>query len=1074
MICKKAVPYFLLILFFYSDTICAQSRTISGTITEAETGITLSGCNIVQQGTTNHAVSDGDGNYQISATGDSIVLVASFVGFNVQLRTVKSDTVNFEMKEAEWLLEEALVLAYNRLSPSERLSYSVQKLDNREIDAVKAPNFVDNLSGKLAGVNITQGASGVGSSSRISIRGENSFTNNDPLFVVDGVPINNTSAFNFTNAAAAGFQEVDFGNGAMEINSDDVESVTILKGPSAAAIYGSRAANGVVLLNLKRDTKLGVSGSFSSSVFIDRPFSLPKFQNKYGQGNSGEFEFVDGLGAGINDNITYSWGPELDAGITIPQFDSPVNLPSGETVRGGDVAVHGGATITPTEFQSQPNNLSDFYQTGVTTINTASLKYGGDQAKARISFSDLNSDSFIPGVNLDRQNAGLGFVFDPSNFKIDGSFNYIYSTSDNRPSSGYGSENINYSLVAWGPRSLNIESLKNYWQPGLEGLQQYSFNYTFFDNPYFILHENINAFDRDRIFGNIGIAYELATDFTLKFSSGVDYSSELRRFRRNYSTNRFRTGAYAEQEAQFREVNNTTTLQYDRQFKQTSVDVLLGINRMEQTVTSKQSQTLSLAQSGVFNFGNAAAPIEIFQNNRQKRINSLFAQVNWGFYDVLFIDFTARNDWSSALATPQSTANVSFLYPSVSLAYGFSEQLNLPEFISFAKLRAGWAQVGNDTDPYQTTAAFVSDVPYQSEPTFSAQDEIPNNNLLPEKTNAIELGLDLHLLDDRLRIDLTYYDSKTENQIISFPVPISSGYTERIVNGGAVRSKGWEIMADFYQRLGRDSWWKTRVNFSSNRSTVEELPEGADKITLAFSRVYDNENQTIWFQVEEGGEIGDMYGTGYLKNENGDFIINAAGQFIADNELKKLGNYNPDFVLGFSNAFGWKNWSLDFLLDWRKGGQILSRTLSLAGVAGQLEETLNRPEEGIIAEGVVNVGEEDDPVWEANATAVSAESYYRQYYDRNHEENNIYSASYLKLRQFSIGYNFYQGPNSNAFLGQTRLNISLIGRNIWAWSAIPHFDPEQFAVQGNQFISGVEDMSYPTARSLGVKVSLDF
>ena len=264
------------------------------------------------------------------------------------------------------------------------------------------------------------------------------------------------------------------------------------------------------------------------------------------------------------------------------------------------------------------------------------------------------------------------------------------------------------------------------------------------------------------------------------------------------------------------------------------------------------------------------------------------------------------------------------------------------------------------------------------------------------------------------------------------------------------------------------------MNFSRNVSTVESLPEGADKITLAFSRVYDNVNQTIWFQVEEGGKIGDMYGTGYQKNENGDFVIGADGRFIADNSLKKIGNYNPDFILGISNELVYKNWNLNFLLDWRQGGQLVSRTLSLAGVGGQLIETENRPEEGIVAEGVVNVGSSDNPVWQTNTTAISAESYYRQYYDRNHEENNVYDASYLKLRQLSIGYTF-SSARETGFLGNGRqLNVALIGRNLFAWSKIPHFDPEQLAVQGNQFISGVEDMSYPSSRSLGVKLGFDF
>ncbi|MGB0950275.1 MAG: TonB-dependent receptor plug domain-containing protein, partial [Marinirhabdus sp.] len=368
-----------------------------------------------------------------------------------------------------------------------------------------AVNFLDNLSGKLAGVAISQGATGVGSSSKITIRGEASFSNNNPLFVVDGTPINNQTAFNFTNEAAAGFQEIDFGNGAMEVNSDDIQSVTVLKGPSAAALYGARAANGVVVIATKNGRgKKGLGIGINTSLFVDTAFRLPHFQNRYGQGNSGAFEYVDGLGGGVNDNITYSWGPRLGTGLLVPQFDSPVQLPNGTVVRGGDTSLYSGLPIIPTAFRPHPDNVKDFYRTGVTAINNISVFDGFERGSYRLSFTDLRSGSIIPGVNLDRQTVAAKLHFDPTEkTQIKATVNYVNSKSDNRPSNGYGSENVNYSLVAWGPRSLNIKSLRNYWQPGLEGVQQYSFNYTFFDNPYFILLENRNSFERDRIFGNL-------------------------------------------------------------------------------------------------------------------------------------------------------------------------------------------------------------------------------------------------------------------------------------------------------------------------------------------------------------------------------------------------------------------------------------------------------------------------------------------------------------------------------------------------------------------------------------------
>lgn len=1060
-----------IIYLFSIGLVIAQESNFTGIVLDADTQLPLTGASVIEKGTSNGVTTDIDGQFELKTLNSDAVLIFSFIGYQ-PLEMRGSLAMVIPLSPDISILDEIVVTALNLERSTKGLGYAVQKLNSKDIAEVKSPNFVDNLAGRVAGVTVNQGATGVGSSSKITIRGEASFTNNNPLFVVDGIPINNTTNFNFSNAAAAGFQEVDFGNGGMELSQDDIEAVTILKGPNSAALYGTRAANGVVLITTKDGSgNQGLGISVNTSTFIDRPFQLPDFQNKYGQGNSEQFEFVDGLGGGINDNITYSWGPKLDAGLNIPQFDSPVQLANGTIVRGGDVSVHGGATITPTPFNSHPDNLKNFYETGVTSVNNIAISSASTSGNFRLSLTDLRSKSFIPGVNLNRKTAVGNFTFRPTEkLKISSSIQYINSQSDNRPANGYGSENINYSLVAWGPRSLNIESLKDYWQPGLENIQQFSFNYTFFDNPYFILLENRNSFNRDRVFGHIGASYDLTSDLSFHITSGMDYSNELRKYRRNFSTNRFKTGAYAEQNVFFREVNTNFLLRYQKQLWGISADFSLGGNRMDQSAATKQTEALSLAQPGIFNFSNAASPLNVYQFESNKRINSFYGIAKFSYDNFLFLDITARNDWSSALASPSSTDHVSFFYPSTSLAYILSNTIDLPAFFSFAKLRASWAQVGNDTAPYQTSSAFVAGTSYHSQPTFTNQDIIANADLNPEKTTAIEVGTDLRFFDDKLMFDLTYYDALTEHQIISFPVPISSGYQERVVNGGAVRSKGIEILAGVTVFQNPHFNWDTYLNFSHSSATVESLPKGAEKITLAYSRVYDNVNQTVWFQVEEGGHIGDMYGTGYLKNENGQFIIDDEGKFIADNTLRKLGNYNPDFILGWSNEISYKNWNLSFLLDWHQGGELVSRTLSLAGVSGQLKETENRPEAGIIADGVVNIGTPEDPVWQPNTTAVSAEGYFRQFHDRNHEENNVYDASYLKLRQLSIGYKLHLNKDKKGRI----LNISLIGRNLYAWSKIPHFDPEQLAVQGNKFISGVEDMSYPSSRSFGLKLGLNF
>jgi TonB-linked SusC/RagA family outer membrane protein len=1065
--------YFFMVVAFCFSAIGFSQQTISGTVTDTENQ-PLSYVNVLLKETSRGTTTNENGNFEIDAPNENSILIFSAVGFQSQeISIINKRVLKVVLKENSEQLGEVVITALGIKRETKELGYVVQSIDAKDVAEVKAVNFLDNLAGKFAGVTITQGATGVGSTSKITIRGEASFSNNNPLFVVDGVPINNNSVFNFSNEAAAGFQEIDFGNGAMEINPDDIAGVSVLKGPSAAALYGTRASNGVIVIETKSGSKSkGLGISYNTSFFVDSAFQLPDFQNEFGQGNSGQFAFVDGLGGGINDNISYSWGPRLNQGTLIPQFDSPVTLPNGTVVRGADTALYSGLPITPTPFNSHPNNLKDFYNTGTTFINNIAISSGFDKGNYRLSFTDLRSESIIPGVNLDRQTVSARLGFTPTDkLKISAAFNYVNSQSDNRPSNGYGSENINYALVGWGPRSADINSLRNYWQPGLKGLQQYSFNYTFFDNPFFTLLENTNAFNRDRVFGNLSANYAISKNLSASIRTGMDYSSELRQMRRNFSSNRFRNGGYAEHDVFYREINTDFLLNYNKVFNDFKIDVSLGGNRLDQKAFTGQSQTTSLAQPGIFRLSNAASPIEVFEFESNKRINSFYGIAKFSYINFLYLDITGRNDWSSALATPFSVDNTSFFYPSISSSFILSEVVELPRTISFAKLRASWAQVGNDTNPYQTTGAFVAQTPFNGQPTFSNQNTIANPNLRPESTSSFEVGADLRFFGDQLRFDISYYNALTSDQIISLPIGISSGFTQQVVNGGKVRSKGVEIITGISPIISNDFRWNSTLNFSSNRVTVEDLPQDEGRLTLAYSRIYDSQNQTVFLQVVEGGRVGDLYGTGYSKNDNGDFILTNQGRYIPDNNLQKLGNYNPDFMLGFNNQFNYQNWDLSFLLDWQQGGIIVSRTRALGNVGGQLSETAFRPDAGIVPNGVVNVGTVDSPVFERNTVAVSAESYYRQFYDRNHEENNIYDASFLKLRQFSIGYTF---DHLKVFNQTASLNLSLIGRNLFAITENPHFDPEQLSVQGQGFVGGVEDMSYATTRSFGFKAGFNF
>jgi TonB-linked SusC/RagA family outer membrane protein len=1064
---------YILGLVFWS--LCGFSqdlKKVSGKVVDKQTNEPIVGAAIQvlntkkQIGTT----SDTEGDFTLNVPENAEKIKVSIVGYTSKEVTITGSVLAILLEPGQ-ILDEVVVTALGLERQSKNLGYALQKLDGKEISNTKAVNFLDNLAGKVAGLTVVSGSTGVGGTSRISIRGESSFTNTNPLFVVDGIPINNNTIINNVNDDANGFMEVDFGNGAMEVNPDDIASVSVLKGPSAAALYGTRASNGVIVITTKKGSpQKGLGISFNSTFFSESPFKLPQFQNTFGQGNSGAFAYKNGLGGGVNDNITYSYGPKLDAGINVAQFDSPVTLPNGSTVRAGDIAVYSGQAITPTPFNSQPNNLKDFYQTGNTTINNLAISGGFDKGNYRLSLTNLDSKSIIPGVDLQRKNISTSLNFSPiQKLKISSNINYVNSSSDNRPATKYGSENVNYSLVAWLGRSNNIESLRNYWQPGLENVEQYSFNYTYFDNPFFTLYENRNGFNRDRVFGNISAKYDFTPELSLSVRSGIDNQIEKRTFRRNFSSNRFKQGAYAEQNVLYKEVNTDFLLNYNKNVGDFIADFSAGGNRMDQNANMDQTQTLSLAQPGIFSFSNAASPLEYYQTVGRKRINSLYGLAKFSYKNYLFLDITGRNDWSSSLASISSSANTSFFYPSVSGSFVVSNLVNLPESISFAKIRASIASVGNDTNPFQTAGTFVSSTAVGGLPTFTDQTQIANANLKPEQITSVEVGADVRFFNDRLKIDVTYFNSLNKNQILSLPIAVSSGYDQRSINGGAVRSHGFEAILGIDLVRNSPFKWNTNFNFSMYKNIVESLPDGAKTITLAYNRIYDNVNQTIWYQVKEGGRMGDMYGTGYKKNEAGQFIIGSDGRYIVDNTLIKLGNYNPDFILGMYNTFSYKDFSANLLLDWRQGGQLVSRTLALAGVAGQLKETENRPEAGIVAEGVVNVGTVESPVYQPNTKAVSAETYYRMYYDRNHEENNTYDASYLKIREASITYRL-----PIQYKRIENVTVSVIGRNLFAFSKIPHFDPEQFGIQGQKLMSGVEDMSYATSRSVGFKLGLNF
>lgn len=1064
--------YFVFVLLCLSSTVFGQALTVTGTVKDASAATALGNVTVVEKGTNNTVVSTAAGVFSIAVANPNAILIFSFAGFETrEVPVTANKAMEIALSPTNTTLNEVVVTALGIRRNAKELGYAVQTLRSKELTEVRQPNLVNALAGRVAGVQVTNGSSGVGSASRVVIRGENSLTgNNQPLFVVDGVPINNNPITNNTENNESGFQEVDYGNGAADISPDDIESITVLKGAAAAALYGSRAAAGAIVINTKDGGQKG-NGSvqFHSSLTFEKPLILPRYQNVYGAGAGGRFSYNDGFGGGVNDGGLTSFGPRME-GQLVNQFNSPSTDRNGNPVRGADIFARGGNPITPTPFVANPSNISDFYQTGTTAINNVSFSGGNERAGLRLSYTNLTNKGIVPGTDLKRNSLALsGRAAVNDRLVIRSFLNFINTGSSSRPGVGYGSENPMYTFN-WTGRQVNTADLKDYWQAGRKDFNQFNSNYLWLDNPYFTAYENRNGFDKNRLLGNASVTYTFSPDLTVRVRSGLDYFHDLRTSRRAFSTKRFANGAYREDEIDYREVNTDALVTYQPKINSRwATTFSAGGNVLMQRSQYKSTTANQLSVPGVYNFGNAKVPLVSLQELAERRINSLYAIANTGYNDFLFADFTLRNDWSSTL--PEEAR--SYLYYSAAASLIVSNLITLPSAISYAKARLSFAQVGNDTDPYQLSNTFVFNQNYGATPLLTNSTRFLNPGLTPEKLQSVEAGAEVYVLKDRLGIDVSVYQNTSTDQIIDLPTSASSGYLSRLVNGGKIRSRGVEVMVRAVPVNSASFRWNTNVQFSTNRSRVMELPAGVDQYVTGFESLYISADNTVFFIATpaNGGRVGDLYGTGLLQ-ANGQTVYNANGFPVRDPALRNLGNYNPDFMLGWNNDINYKNLSLGFLWDWRQGGVFLSRTFSLGSTSGVLASTLPGREGGIVGNGVVNTGTAASPKYEQNTKTISAADYYGQFYNRANEATSIFDATYLKLRQVSLAYTLPKTWSQK--IGASNLRLSVIASNVLLFTQNPNVDPEGNAVQGRRYVQGVDDMSLPSNRSLGINLNVNF
>ncbi|MET6998010.1 SusC/RagA family TonB-linked outer membrane protein [Chitinophaga defluvii] len=1038
------------------SSVLAQEVIVTGVITN-DKGEALPGVSVVEKGTKNGSTSDVDGKYRLRVSSSKATLVFRFIGYVAkEVPAGSGGQLNIRLESDTRELTGVVVTALGIKRQERALGYSIATLDGSKVNSVKEVNVANALSGKVAGVNVRSAGSDPGSTAFITIRGESSFssTPKQPLLVVDGIPVDN-GIRNPTQPLGSGV--VDYGSPMSDINPDDVETVTVLKGASAAALYGSRAAYGVILITTKTGAKAkkGLGVSVNSSIMVDQAWIYPNFQNEFGAGDR----------AGSDETISESsWGPRLNIGTKHIQWDSPLD---------------GNGNPIPTDWVAYPNRHKDFFKPGFTLTNNVAVTGNNDQGNFRLSYTNLTNEGIVPNTDLKRNtiNLAAGYKLN-KNVRISTNVSYIGNGSDNRPAVNRGSAaNIVYTTTP----NIDINKLKNYWLPGQVGVQQFSHVPGKVDNPYLIAYEATNGYNRDRIMGNVQLNIDITEALTLMLRTGLDHFSEQRETKRPFSLKSNPKGGYGFETSFFNEMNSDFLLTYKKAVSEDwFFSISGGASRMDRKTSGNSNFADALVVSGLYNISNAqAGTVRNYSGRSKKRINSVYGMGQVSYKNYIYLDLTARNDWTSSLPT----GNNSYFYPSASLSAVLTDMFHVTSGpLSFAKLRLNWAQVGGDTDPYQlyNTYRFGQDwgVVKKAELDFT----LKNNNLKPEIATSSEIGADLRFFSGRLGIDASYYIKNSRNQIMRIQTTMASGYGGRWINAGEIENKGWEVNLTGTPIKGAFNWDVSAV-FSRNRNRVVKLTEGISSLEM-------NSAEGVKYLIREGEVMGDFYANTWEKVPDGPYkgepLLDESGAYQKVNEVVKIGNYNPDFMVGFTNTFTYKGFTLNVLIDWRQGGQFYSymaknllsdgrTTTTSAGrdpQSGGLawnDGTRDRTD-GMILHGYIADG---NGGYKLNDVITDPENYYGEYY-WSFNGRSTFDATYVKLREASLSYVF-----PNKMLGNvpvSNLTIGLIGRNLFNWTAAGMgYDPETaVAIQNGSFGQGVTSWSLPGVRSFGFKLGFNF
>ena len=1070
---------FLFLFIGFAQSGWAQQK-ITGAVTD-NTGDPVIGASVTVLNGQEGTLTDAMGQYSIALYDGQTKLVFSYFGFETQTVDVSGKSIlNVTLTPSEIQLEEVVITALGVSREERALGYAVQGLKSKDIASVPAPNAVDNLSGKLAGVYVTGGSSGPTASSNVTIRGQTSLNgNSQALFIVNGVPI--TNGLFSPGDGLNGSSTIDFGNGAQIINSFDIENISVLKGPAAAALYGSRAANGVIYVTTKTgQNSKGWGVSVNSNTVIETPLKLPNFQDQFGNGGYGKYSYSNGATytGDYYDAFGENWGPRTN-GQLIKQWDS-----------NGEAA----------PFDAAPNNMRNFFQTGVSTNNNVSISHADENGDFRFSATQLNRRGIVPNTDLSRSTlqTSVGKKLFNNRLEFRANAMYVGSGSNNVPNAGYDeSSSVMYSFL-WLPRNTAIDDLRDYWKPGQENVQQAYVEELWGNNPWMIVNENTNSFNARRLLGDINATYHINDRMNLRVRTGQDMKNDIRQYRRATSTKKVLFGSFREDRLSFMENNTEALLSWANaaplEQKDLRIDAKLGGNLMMQQSSSLIANNPQLLQPGVFTLTNNRSNVQTEGRYARKAIRSMFGMASFAYKSMYYLDLSARNDWSSTLPVE----NNSYFYPAASASVVVSEMADLGK-ISFLKLRGALAQVGSDTDPYLLNNTYSPSAMFGGYPAFGINSFATNPDLRPERTTSSEFGIDARFAKGRYGMDLAVYDMTTKDQIIYLPVASSTGRSSRLANGGAIRNTGIELQLYGDLVKSNNFKWNSRINLGANRAVVVSLPEGVSGGYPIVANMFPNDGGTagLEYVAVEGELLGQLKGLTFERDADGN-IIHQDGYPMVSEEKSTIGSYQPKARIGWMNSFSVGNWQANILFDGQIGGLIYSRSHTLHNTAGNLVNDddphldMNAIDGRAIssvsydsngqpvyteesAGGVVGAGVMYDSNGNLveNTVSVPLRDYYYKYYGnvwrRDNIEPSTFDASYLKLRQLSVAYTVPKEKLANT--GLEGLTISFIGRNLLLFSKVPTIDPETYSIRNGLFVNGYESTSMPSLRSFGFSIN---